>query len=755
MLENRSFDHLLGSLKSINSDVEGLTGDEFNLADPRSPQSAKIPVTPAMQFTSPYGIAFDPAHEFADVQTQLYGAQNTTPPAPNPPSDPAPMTGFMFSANTAASQQGGNPPGDPKQVMEYFLPEQVPVLSALAQNFALFNWWFSSLPGPTWPNRYFIHAATSGGLTSSPTTMQEDEAGLGFGFSFKAGTIYDRLKAAGKQWRIYHDGLPQAASIARLWPEFLNPLTKNFREMGNFRADVAANALAHYTFIEPNYDVSGNYRNGNSMHPLNDIRKGELLVKQVYESLRNSSYWNKVLLIITFDEHGGFYDHVSPAKAVPSGDDSTYADPAHPFAWDRLGVRVPGLVISAYTQAGTLINRDPQNNPYVFDHTSVLATVEKIFGLQALTQRDKVANTLDFALNVTAPRQDAPTSLPDPAAPAEPLSSQAQMAMDNAAVSSNQESFLALAHACNLRLSDPVEHPALRSRYHAIKSTRRQKEAADYIREVEKKIRLRRKPASYLTPLRERKSARTYRYHPPRADHPLLRTAPIALKVVDPTILPPIMDLRSLCLPIRDQGQEGACSGFSTAAFREACHALASGSLLPDFLSPAYLYARTRMEDGTFPSDSGASIAEEFSALQNFGACPEAFLPYTGKPDESPTPASDVAALPFRVIQPARVALDPVALKSVLAVKQTITIGFRVYESFEKPDAKGFVKLPDTASETFLGGHGVLLCGYDDTNSCWIIRNQWGANWAAGGYCFMPYGYETFWTEAWTAVPQA
>ena len=502
MLENRSFDHLLGGLKSLNDQVAGLTGDEFNYDDPRSPALPKTNVTPASQFAVPYAIPFDPAHEFGDVELQLFGPRTggdpTKPPAANPPSDPAPMSGFMFCANTSVKAQGANFAGDARQVMEYFLPEQVPVLTALARNFALFNWWFSSLPGPTWPNRYFIHAATSGGLAESPSTLHTGEAGLGFGFSFQGGTIYDRVTAAGKNWRIYHDGLPQAASIASLWPEFINPFTRNFREMGNFQADVAAHGLPEYTFIEPNYDSSGNYLNGNSMHPLNDIRKGELLVKQVYETLRNSAYyWDKTLLIITFDEHGGFYDHVSPPKAVPTGDDSHYANPQQPFKFDRLGVRVPGIVISAYTKAGTVIDKDANGNPYVVDHTSALATVEKLFNLPPLTQRDKIANTLEPAFNLPTASSDSPTSLPEPQAPVlEQLAAAGQppppSVADDAALSKNQASFLALAHSCNLQMTDRAAHPALKVRYQAIS---RHKEAADYIREVETKIRVRRRTA--------------------------------------------------------------------------------------------------------------------------------------------------------------------------------------------------------------------------------------------------------------------
>lgn len=214
-----------------------------------------------------------------------------------------------------------------------------------------------------------------------------------------------------------------------------------------------------------------------------------------------------------------------------------------------------------------------------------------------------------------------------------------------------------------------------------------------------------------------------------------------------------MMDLRNLCLPIRDQGEEGACSGFSTAAFRESSHALACGSLLTDYLAPAYLYARTRMYDGTFPADSGASIADEFYILQNYGVCPESMLPYAASPTEAPTPADDVAALPFRLAQPVQVDRDPISIKSVLAEKQTITIGFTVYDSFENPDSRGVVNWPIGSGEKILGGHGVLVCGYDDVNQWWIIRNQWGTDWGASGYCFMPYGYEALWTEAWTGVP--
>src|SRR5260221_5129000 len=133
---------------------------------------------------------FDPGHEYYDVQVQLYGPLKDTapdmPPIANIASDPAPMTGFIASATQAVDFSG-----DESLVMECFQPDQLPVLTTLANEFALFNFWYSSLPGPTWPNRFFVHAATSGGLTDSPSTAQILE-----GFSFEKGTIYDRLEKA-------------------------------------------------------------------------------------------------------------------------------------------------------------------------------------------------------------------------------------------------------------------------------------------------------------------------------------------------------------------------------------------------------------------------------------------------------------------------------------------------------------------------------------------------------------------------------
>jgi len=482
MLENRSFDHLFGYLKSANSNVAGLTGNEFNRKDPNSSVDLPVQVSRASSFV----MRFDPGHEYYDVQVQLYGPTKNTapdfPPIANLPTEPAPMSGFVSSATEAVDYDG-----DENLIMECFHPDQLPVLSALAKEFALFNFWYSSVPGPTWPNRFFIHAATSGGLMDSPSASQ-----ILTGFSFQNDTIYERLEEAGKGWRIYHDGLPQTAGISSLRDEYVNPFTNRFRDMEDFFEDIKEGELPDYSFIEPRYDTGNNYLNGNSMHPLNDIRKGEELLKSVYESLRNSRYWQDTMLIITFDEHGGFYDHVSPPVTVPTGDDSSHANPSYGFRFDRLGVRVPAIVASAYTGKGTVIGNDPNDLSTIFDHSSVLATVEKRFGLAPLTKRDQAANTLESAINLPAPRlspADALTELPKPASDGavnQAVNSSEIFAADpQAPLSANQKTMSALALACELKITELNYHAALISNHQKLVE---QKDAADYIQKVGDKI---------------------------------------------------------------------------------------------------------------------------------------------------------------------------------------------------------------------------------------------------------------------------
>ncbi|HLY12702.1 MAG TPA: alkaline phosphatase family protein, partial [Planctomycetota bacterium] len=388
MLENRSFDHLLGDLPGVEGIKPGLSNPDFRKS------GDSLVMVPVRKATSP-AMPYDPNHEFTDVKLQLSLDHEAGGMAD-------PMGGFI----TSAQQISGANPEDAYRVMEYFTQDQLPALSALAREFAVCTSWHSSLPGPTFPNRFFVHAATSGGLTLSPPEVSIIE-----GFSFSGGTVYSKLSDAKRTWRIYHDGLPQTASINDLRAEYINPFTENFRQMELFQADVQAGKLPDYTFIEPDYDVSHDYQGGNSMHPRDDVRKGEGLVKAVYEQLRASSYWGKVLFLVVFDEHGGFYDHVVPPAATPPGGDEPNANPSG-FAFDRYGVRVPAIVVSAYTKKGTVIAQDASGDPILFDHASVYRTLADRFDLGYLTDRSQEATSLSVALNQDAARLDAASALP-------------------------------------------------------------------------------------------------------------------------------------------------------------------------------------------------------------------------------------------------------------------------------------------------------------------------------------------------------
>jgi phospholipase C len=469
MFENRSFDHVFGFEGENDPAVDGVPAGARNLEVPSDASSASVPFAPASQF----GMPFDPAHEFADVALQLH--------APNPAGGPVTMGGFVASAlGTAADFD------DACRVMRGFDAAQLPALTALAREFAVFNTWHSSLPGPTWPNRFFIHAATSGGLTDSPSHAQILE-----GFRFPAGTIYRRLESAAPplNWRIYHDGLPQAAGIDSLRLSYISPVTANFSAMANFAADVRAGNLPAYTFIEPRYDTGNSYLAGNSMHPMNDIREGEKLLKLVYDTLRASPLWPTTMLVVTFDEHGGFFDHVVPPGAVPTGDDARYANPVDAFGFDRLGVRVPAVVASAYTRRGTVVGAA---GAAAFDHASVLRTVEERFGLASLTARDGAAASLAAALNLAAPRMDTLAALPAPltdgqatAAGTAPVS---LVVPAGAALSDNQRTFVDLALRCNLDM-----HPESRAALLAEHATvRTQGDAARYLARHDAEIRARR-----------------------------------------------------------------------------------------------------------------------------------------------------------------------------------------------------------------------------------------------------------------------
>jgi phospholipase C len=375
MLENRSFDHLCGWLGR----GDGLTPEMGNREDPANPAS---PVALASRDAAYVGdLTIDPAHSLLDVNQQLFSSVLV----PEPPT----ATNGGFVANYAT--RPGNTPLNAHRIMHAFDPAKLPVLATLANEFVLCDRWFASVPAQTWPNRFFVHAATSGGFADNQFR------------EYRFDTVYDRLDDAGYDWSIYFHDFPHAYTIQSL----RKPSSAlHFKFAKQFFLDVKHGRLPPYSFIEPRYFDFLRWK-ANDNHPPHDVRLGEHLIADIYESLRRSSAWESLLLIVLYDEHGGLYDHVAPPAAVnPDGKLSS----SPPFGFDRLGVRVPALVISPWVQKGSV-------DSTVFDHTSVIATLRQLFAIGGpLTRRDDAANTLTHLLQPAA-RSDTPMTLTRPPEP--------------------------------------------------------------------------------------------------------------------------------------------------------------------------------------------------------------------------------------------------------------------------------------------------------------------------------------------------
>jgi phospholipase C len=474
MLENRSFDHLLGF--SNLQGIDAVTGQPTTIAglDPAhdwnlGPDGKKVVVSSPADWAMPY----DPGHDFPDVEEQLCGVNGKYPHINN--------SGFV--ANYATVDRT-----NPGEIMKCYSPGQLPVLTTLAREFAVCDHWFSSMPGPTWPNRFFIHAASSGGLDHSPPTANMIGS-LFDGYNFDNGTIYDRFDHARVSWTIYKgDPFPQALSISGM---IVRLAEGRFRDFEDFSSDVNdPGYTTSYAFIEPDYHILSDFVCGNSQHPKDDITRGEALIKSIYETIRHSPHWESSLLIITYDEHGGFYDHVPPPQTVAPGDKPTNPDNSH-FAFDfkQLGVRVPAVIVSPLIPRGTIDHT-------VYDHTSVLATVEHIFGVPPLTERDKQAHTLNHLYSLATPRTDTPLTLPEPAhsgivCPDETEESiAARQLVENPAKADappdpSVQGFLQVAFLRDVNASAPTERAQLTANYLNIHTSR---DAKQYLAAVRQKV---------------------------------------------------------------------------------------------------------------------------------------------------------------------------------------------------------------------------------------------------------------------------
>lgn len=438
MGENRSFDNLLGNLYTPETVApggafEGLAfGSYSNRAEDGSEVAAHVysgPTDRIMRQPDP-----DPGEEYPHVNTQLFGTldphnrgrevDEMRAPfnAPRPGSPPN-MSGFVLDYEIDFEGRVGRKPSERErdQIMGSFAPEMLPVVSTLAREFGVFDHWFCAVPSQTFCNRSFFHASTSHGYVTN-------QGGEGYEKWLRAApapTVFNRLEAAGLSWRIYFDELQLVSFTGVIHAPVLEEFwkTDRFATMEQFEADAKHGDLPDYAFIEPRMVF-----NHNDFHPpvgvlregqvdgeevydgaLSDVRAGDALVHRVYSAVRTgmsehgSNYLNTALLI-TFDEHGGTYDHVPPPAAVPPQQGAGEMG----FEFDRLGCRVPAVLVSAHVERGSVFSQ-------TMHHGSLAATLSDRFGLEPLTARDAKATSIAASFNRNVPRHVSDWPQPSPA----------------------------------------------------------------------------------------------------------------------------------------------------------------------------------------------------------------------------------------------------------------------------------------------------------------------------------------------------
>lgn len=391
MMENRSFDHMLGFAQSENWQIDGIGGAKPNTDS----EGNSVTVSDDAVYSGDFPGTLDPGHATFDVLTQLYG--NATTPVATTPT----MEGFVrsFEGKTHDPQKA-------HRVMKCFAPDKLPVLTQLAQQFAVCDRWFSSLPGPTFPNRAFAHGATSIGRVD-----------MGFDWMGMSRTIYELFAQNNLDSRIYYHDSTMAMTFkglknqGRYFGDMVDP-------RGGFWSDCKNDKLPAYSFLEPRYansqdDDDGSYFSASDQHPDYSVEEGEILIQQVFNAIwKNPTVRNTTLLVIVYDEHGGLYDHVPPPSTVRPDDkewknDGVSTDPS--FDFTRLGVRVPAVLVSPYIEQGVIDHTE-------YDHTSLIATARKLFlpnwQNTYLTERDRIANTFERNLTRAEPRNEEISILP-------------------------------------------------------------------------------------------------------------------------------------------------------------------------------------------------------------------------------------------------------------------------------------------------------------------------------------------------------
>lgn len=327
MMENRSFDHWLGARALL----EGKPGDGLRAGM----QNLHLDGTPAVPYAATFQSAcvIDPPHGWDAWDVQSDGGTNA---------------GFV-RAHEMSHGAGA------AEVMQYQTREALPATWALADAYTICDRWFCSVRGPTWPNRMYWHSGTSQGIKSNDFPAD--------GFNWP--TIYHRLDDAGVDWAYYFGDIPVVAVVDGL------STVGRVKRFEDFFDDAAAGILPPVVYIDPAFA-------GNDDHPPKHTFLGQGLISSIYIALATSPQWRNCTLLVTYDENGGFFDHVAP----PTSADDFAAD-----GFGQLGFRVPTIVAGPYVKQAYV-------SSVVYDHTSTLKHFEAKYGLAPLTMRSTAANDI-------------------------------------------------------------------------------------------------------------------------------------------------------------------------------------------------------------------------------------------------------------------------------------------------------------------------------------------------------------------------
>ena len=411
MFENRSFDNVLGWLYPDNASFNGLNNCTI--------QCSGVSPGSTTNMTNPNP---DPNEEYQFVYNQMWDA-GTAQPIPSPPSTPPSMTGFVADYTTAPNVT------TPDNIMLSFEPTSIPVISTLAQWYAVCDNWFASVPTQTLANRSFVAAGTSSGYVNNQWKTSSFPY---VDFLINATpTVFNVLEDHSVPWRVYYGGPSPLFAISLTTQEQLIAYSglvphfpRRFYPLSQFYTDIQSEeTFPSYVFLEPNYLSNPFTGIENDEHPQasptwmeedgpSNVLFGEQLLYDVFTALTQSPAWNSTLFIVLFDEHGGTFDHVPPPMTnIPPPDNVVipYGEPGGSgFTFDRLGVRVPAVLISPLIAKGTIDSTQ-------YDHTSVIKTVLNASNITTTVgAREAAATDVSGVLTLSTPRTDLPSITPIP-----------------------------------------------------------------------------------------------------------------------------------------------------------------------------------------------------------------------------------------------------------------------------------------------------------------------------------------------------